>query len=175
LYSKNLPVNTHGKILRSKPKVFRNYGVGDALVVVVSVVVDVPGVEVAAGLVVVVLVLSEVLEVPPAGVGFTTVVLFSVLFSGAGEVAGAAVSVRCSQAVRSAAPARMQMYFFIMLRIGWAHIGLKAESGQGEFSALRKSEFARRIFRALKSSVIPSASEETRDDAAPRLFHESLN
>ena len=28
------------------------------------------------------------------------------------------------------------MYFFIMLRIGCGHIGPKAESGQGEFSAL---------------------------------------
>ncbi len=69
---------------------------------------DVSGVEVAAGLVVVVvLVLSELLEV--AGDGFTMVVLFS----GAGEAAGAVVSVRCSQAARNAALARMQMYFFI--------------------------------------------------------------
>lgn len=69
---------------------------------------DVSGVEVAAGVVVVVvLVLSELLEV--AGDGFTMVVLFS----GAGEAAGAVVSVRCSQAARSAALARMQMYFFI--------------------------------------------------------------
>jgi hypothetical protein len=105
--------------------------------VVVSVVlVDVSGVEVAAGLVVVVVVLSDV---PPAGDGFTTVVLFSVLFSGAGEAAGAAVSVFCSQAARSAALARMQMYFFIMLRIDAPHIGLKAESGQGEFSVLLKT------------------------------------
>lgn len=49
------------------------------------------------------LLLSE----PP---GFTTVVLFSVFFSG---VAGAVVSVFCSHAARSAALARMQMYFFI--------------------------------------------------------------
>ena len=42
--------------------------------------------------------------------GFTTVVLFS--FS-AGEAAGATVSVFCSHATRSAALARMQIYFFI--------------------------------------------------------------
>lgn len=91
-----------------------NYGVGDAVVVVVSVVVDVDasGVDVAAGVVVVVvLVLSEVLEV--AGDGLTIVVLFS----GAGEAAGAAVSVFCSQAARSAALARMQMYFFISVKV----------------------------------------------------------
>ena len=93
------------------------------MVVVVSVLVAVPGVEVAAGLVVVlVLVLSEVLDVPPAGVGFTTVVFCS----GAGDAPGVVVvSVRCSQAARSAALARMQMYFFIMLRIGCAHIWAK--------------------------------------------------
>jgi len=33
---------------------------------------------------------------------------------GAGVVAGATFSVFCSQATRSAAPARMQMYFFII-------------------------------------------------------------
>jgi hypothetical protein len=61
------------------------------VVVVLSVVVDVPGVEVASGVgtvVVVVEVLSEELEV--AGVGFTTVVFCSV-FSGTGEVAAGAV------------------------------------------------------------------------------------
>ena len=46
--------------------------------------------------------------------GFTTVVLFSV-FAGAGEVAGATTSVFCSQAPRSAALARMQISFFIVL------------------------------------------------------------
>jgi hypothetical protein len=72
------------------------------------------GVEVAAGLDSVVVVVVEV-EVSVAGVavGFTTVVLVSVLVS-AGEAAGAAVSVFCSQAARSAALARMQIYFFIV-------------------------------------------------------------
>ena len=100
--------------MRSKPKALRDYGVGEAVVVVVSVVVlvDASGVEVAAGVVVVVvLVLSEELEV--AGDGLTMVVLF---VSGAGEAAGATVSVFCSQAARSAALARMQMYFFISVK-----------------------------------------------------------
>ena len=46
---------------------------------------------------------------PPAG--FTTVVLFSVFLSG---VAGATVSVFCSQPTKSAAPARIRIYFFIV-------------------------------------------------------------
>lgn len=85
----------------------------------VAVAVEVP-------VVVVVLLLLE-LEPPPAGDGFTTVVLFSVLLP-AGEPAGATVSVFCSHAARSAALAMMQIYFFIGL------IGLpltaKAESRQ---------------------------------------------
>lgn len=48
-----------------------------------------------------------------AGAGFTIVVLFSVLFAGGGA-AGLTVSVFCSHAVKSAALARMQMYFFII-------------------------------------------------------------
>ncbi len=47
-----------------------------------------------------------------AGEGFTTVVLFSVFLSAGGLV----VSVFCSQAASNAAPARMQMYFFIVGR-----------------------------------------------------------
>ncbi len=84
--------------------------------VVVSVVVlvsPVAGVIVAIGLdsagdVVVVVV---VVSVEVAGEGFTIVVLFSVV--SAGDAAGAAVSVFCSHAARSAALARMQIYFFI--------------------------------------------------------------
>jgi hypothetical protein len=89
------------------------YGVGEASVVVVDSVVlpsVVAGVVVSIGVdsagVVVVVVVSEVV----AG-GFTTVVLFSVV--SAGDAAGAAVSVFCSHAARSAALARMQIYFFI--------------------------------------------------------------
>jgi hypothetical protein len=65
---------------------------------------------VGAGVAIVVVVLVSV-ELEVAGDGFTIVVLFSVL--SAGEAAGATVSVFCSQAARSAALARMQMYFFI--------------------------------------------------------------
>ena len=94
-----------------------DYGVGDASVVVVDSVVlpsDVAGVIVAIGVdsagVVVTVVLLLVVSDVVAG-GFTTVVLFSV--DSAGEAAGATVSVFCSHATRSAALARMQMYFFI--------------------------------------------------------------
>ena len=90
---------------------------GDAASVVVLSVVVPSG---AAGLmvdigvdsagVVVTVVLFTVDSVVVAG-GFTTVVLFSVVSDG--DAAGATVSVFCSHATRSAAPARMQMYFFI--------------------------------------------------------------
>jgi len=81
-----------------------------SVVVVLSVVVlsEVAGVVVAIG-VDSAGVVAVVLSVVDAG-GFTTVVLFSV---SAGEAAGAAVSVFCSHATRSAALARMQIYFFI--------------------------------------------------------------
>jgi hypothetical protein len=45
---------------------------------------------------------------------------------GVGVDAGATVSVFCSQAARSAAPARMQMYFFMMEM----HIALPGQSQQ---------------------------------------------
>jgi len=91
--------------------------VGEAASVVVLSVVVPSG---AAGLmvdmgvdsagVVVTVVLFTVDPVVVAG-GLTTVVLFSVVSDG--DAAGATVSVFCSHATRSAAPARMQMYFFI--------------------------------------------------------------
>jgi hypothetical protein len=94
-----------------------DYGVGELVVVVDSIVVpsEAVGVIVAigvdsAGVVVTVVLLLVVVSDVVAG-GFTTVVLFSVV--SAGEAAGAAVSVFCSHAARSAALARMQMYFFI--------------------------------------------------------------
>jgi hypothetical protein len=74
-----------------------------------SVVVDSVVLPSAAGLVVAIGVDSAGLV---AAGGFTTVVLFSVVVS-AGEAAGATVSVFCSHATRSAALARMQIYFFI--------------------------------------------------------------
>ncbi len=63
--------------------------------------------------VLIVLVVELLLLEPLAGLplGLTTVVLFSVFLSGD---AGVAVSVFCSHATRSAAPARMQIYFFIV-------------------------------------------------------------
>jgi hypothetical protein len=54
----------------------------------------------------------SVFSVFSAGDGFMIVVLLSV-FSAGGLVAGATVSVFCSQAASSAATAKMQMYFFI--------------------------------------------------------------
>ena len=95
---------------------------GDASVVVVLSMVepsDVAGVIVSMGVdsagVVMTVVLFSVVYIVVAGEvaagGFTTVVLFSV--DSAGDAAGATVSVFCSHATRSAALARMQMYFFI--------------------------------------------------------------
>jgi hypothetical protein len=102
--------------------------------VVVSVVlegVDASGVAVAIGdEVVLMVVLVSVFDV--AGDGFTIVVLLSV-FSGAGDAAGAVVSVFCSQAARSAALARMQMYFFISFRIECPYMGQRLIRGKGSF------------------------------------------
>ncbi len=64
--------------------------------------------------VVVVFVVSFVFSV----VGFTTVVLFSTFFSGAGEEPGATTVSFCSHAPRSAALAKMQNSFFISFWIG---------------------------------------------------------
>lgn len=44
------------------------------------------------------------------------------------------VSVFCSQAPSNAAPARMQMYFFIVLE---CNVGFNVESEQATFSVLR--------------------------------------
>lgn len=105
------PRHARGKIFCLNRNWFGSYGVGDA-VVVVSVVVlvsEVAGEAVAIGVdsagVVVTVVLVVLLSLEVAGEGFS-------VFS-AGEAAGATVSVFCSQAARSAALARMQMYFFI--------------------------------------------------------------
>ena len=84
------------------------------MVVVVLVLVDRSVVVPGDALAVVVLVLLLELEPPPvAGDGFTIVVLFSVFVPG--EAAGVTVSVRCSHAARSAAPAMMQIYFFMVV------------------------------------------------------------
>lgn len=78
--------------------------------------------------VVVLLVVLELLLEPLAGLlpGLTTVVLFSVFLSGE---AGVAVSVFCSHETRSAALARIRMYFFIVFGCR-AHNGVKPESEQ---------------------------------------------
>jgi hypothetical protein len=55
-------------------------------------------------------------------VGFTTVVLFSTFFSGAGELAGVTTLVFSSHAPRSAALAKMQINFFIGFGLN-AHLG----------------------------------------------------
>ncbi len=69
-----------------------DYGEGEAFVVLTFVFVSV--------------------LVEAAGDSFTTVVLFSVLFSPGGLVT---VVSLCSQAASNAAPVRMQRYFFIVL------------------------------------------------------------
>ena len=89
---------------------FGPYGVGDAVEVVVSVVVlvsEVAGVAVSIGV-------AVAIGVDSAGlVAVVVVVLVSDEVVSDGEAAGATVSVFCSQAARSAALARIQMYFFI--------------------------------------------------------------
>jgi len=68
------------------------------------------GVGEEAGEEVVLIVVLDSVFVDVVGEGFTTVVLLSVFFSGGGLT----VSVFCSQAAsKDAAPAKMQMYFFI--------------------------------------------------------------
>lgn len=90
-----------------------NYGVGDAeLVLVLELLLeDVPPLGDEPALTVVFV--SVLFVVAGEAEGFTTVVLFSVLLS----AGGLAVSVFCSHAASNdndAAPARMQMYFFIV-------------------------------------------------------------
>ena len=96
-----------GKILRWKLPL--NYGVGDASVVVVSVVLP----SVAAGVMVSIGVDSAGVVATVVSVAVASVEAAGVSAVSAGEAAGAAVSVFCSHAARSAALARMQIYFFI--------------------------------------------------------------
>ena len=117
-YSENLPPGQSPGGRFCVWKLSLDYGVGEAAEVVVDSMVlpsVVAGVIVAigvdsAGVVVTVVLLLVVVSVEVAG-GFTTVVLFSV--ASAGDAAGVTVSVFCSHATRSAALARMQIYFFI--------------------------------------------------------------
>ena len=125
----------------SKSKQITDYGLGLDVVVVVLVEVDEFGV--VAVVVVFVLVVSLVSFV--FSVGFTTVVLFSTFFSGAGEVAVVgATTVLSSHAARSAALAKTQSNFFISFWIdcpSWT----MAESNRVKFSALPKFNFRRRL------------------------------
>ena len=114
-------------------------GVGSVVVVVVDSVV-VSGATVASGVaiggavaagVLVVVVVLVLLFILCVGEGFTIVVFVSVVV---GVASGAAVSVFCSQAARSAAPARMQMYFFIFC-VGCPR-GDMVESNRQDASAL---------------------------------------
>jgi hypothetical protein len=84
--------------------------VGDASVV--AVVLSMVLLSVAAGAVVSIGVDSAGVVVSVVvSAGLVVAMVLSVV--SAGEAAGAAVSVFCSHATRSAAPARMQIYFFI--------------------------------------------------------------
>lgn len=56
-------------------------------------------------------------------------VVVLVVASGEALAAGAAVSVFCSQAAKSAAPARMQMYFFIITKFGQMMIAARTHFG----------------------------------------------
>jgi hypothetical protein len=108
-YSKSLPGDSRGKTFVRTPQ---DYGVGLDVVVVVVVLDEFEG-GVEAVVVSVVVLVSFVFSVVAGG--FTTVVLFSVFFS-AGEAAGVVtVSVFCSHAAKSAAPAKMQNSFFIIV------------------------------------------------------------
>ena len=93
--AKIFPRNARRKIFYLNRNWFGSYGVGDAVVVVSEVVLvsEVAGEAVAIG-------------VDSAG-------LVAVVVVSDGEAAGVTVSVFCSQAARSAALARIQMYFFI--------------------------------------------------------------
>lgn len=106
--------SSHGQPREDFRKTPFDYGVGLATVVVVVVELllglEADGDEV----VVLVIVLVSFVFSLVAG-GFTTVVLFSVFFS-AGEAAGVVtVSVFCSHAAKSAALAKMQNNFFIVV------------------------------------------------------------
>lgn len=105
--------------------------------VVVSVLVFISTLPSAGGALVMVFVVVSLVLSWLAG-GFTMVVLLSVFLSAAG--AAGATSVLCSHAPKSAALARMQINFFIV--VDWfSRLGTKPESEQGEFPALRKLIF----------------------------------
>ena len=106
-----------------------NYGLGEELVLTVVFV-------------------SVLLEA--AGDSFTTVVLFSVFFSPPGGLA--TVVSFCSHPVSNAAPASMQMYFF-MICLWETQCGSKTESEQDKVSVLHK-----KVFQSAGSYLSPCAS-----------------
>jgi len=73
--------------------------------------------------------------------GLVSVVAGAVV--GAGVVAGATVSVFCSQAARSAAPARMQMYFFIIGDAYWFNRSIAASAVFGPAQNIVELQIAR--------------------------------
>jgi hypothetical protein len=68
--------------------------------------------------------------------GLVVVVVVSDEVVPLGLAAGATVSVFCSQAASSAAPARMQMYFFIGLLVKKPNTRVNPKSEQGRFSVV---------------------------------------
>jgi hypothetical protein len=118
LTERRLQIPVQQKSSRGQPREdFRktplDYGVGLATVVVV--VVELLGLEADGDEVVVLVIVLVSLVFSLVAGGFTTVVLFSVFFS-AGEAAGVfTVSVFCSHAAKSAALAKMQNSFFIVV------------------------------------------------------------
>ena len=118
-----------------------NYGLGldDVVVVVVDEEFE-DGLVVVVFVLVLVFVVSLVFSFTTVEPGFTTVVLFSVFLS----AAGGATTVFSSHPPRSAAPAKMQINFFIGFWIV-AHVGAKPESVRANFSALPKPNFRRRL------------------------------
>jgi hypothetical protein len=110
--AKVFPRITTGRLLKlSSQKPAYGLGLDDVVVVVLDDEEFAGGLD-AVVVLVLVFVVSLVFSFTTVEAGLTTVVLFSVLFS-AGT--GATVSVFCSHAPRSAAPAKMQINFFIGL------------------------------------------------------------
>lgn len=124
MYSKRLPADGPREAFRNLGNA-GDYGLGLEVVVVVFVFV--------------VSLVSFVFSV----VGFTTVVLFSTFFSGAGELAGATTVSFCSHPPRSAALAKMQNNFFIGL--DWLPILDNAESNRARASALPNRDFLKAL------------------------------
>jgi hypothetical protein len=133
LYSKSLPTDkATGRLLNLRS--WKNYGLGlDVVVVVVSFF------SVEAGGLTIVFVVSFFSVL--AG-GLTTVVLCSTFLSAPGEAAGVTTVSFCSQAPTSAAPAKMQISFFIGVGL-IAPGGAKPESARRNSSALPTVNFRR--------------------------------